>query len=158
MQYSAAGSAIWCRQVYCKVQCVSTAHLQNVPSKLARYPVLGRAASSDPPLRATFSPANPERAETRSCPRRPPFHRGGSASTEDYWSRPSSSIFMRSSVLLRLSRGWSVWSPTARVQRGPSEDARCASTGAQQATLVPPLLTALSTGPYNHRTVLPATC
>ena len=27
-------------------------------------------------------PPNPERTETRSCPRRPPFHRGGSASIE----------------------------------------------------------------------------
>src|SRR5713101_1337256 len=50
---------------------------------------------------------------------------------------------------LLFTGGWPVWSPTARVQRGPSEAARCASTGDQQATLVPPLLTALSTGSYN---------
>ena len=30
-------------------------------------------------------PPNPERAETRSCPRRPPLHRGGSASKKDAW-------------------------------------------------------------------------
>jgi len=31
--------------------------------------------------------------------------------------------------------GWPAWSPTARVQRAPSERARCASTGDQQAPL-----------------------
>ncbi|MGH7181260.1 MAG: hypothetical protein ACREJN_04690, partial [Nitrospiraceae bacterium] len=42
--------------------------------------------------------------------------------------------------LLFLIAGWLVWSPTARVQRGPSEAARCASTGDQRATFpLPPL-------------------
>jgi len=36
--------------------------------------------------------------------------------------------------------GWSACSPIARVQRGPSEAARCASTGDQQATPLPPFL------------------
>ena len=34
-----------------------------------------------------------------------------------------------------LTGGWPVWPPIARVQRGPSKAARCASTGGQQATL-----------------------
>src|SRR4029079_9596975 len=33
--------------------------------------------------------------------------------------------------------GWPDWSPSARVQRVPSQGARCASTGDQQATLHP---------------------
>ena len=34
-----------------------------------------------------------------------------------------------------LTGGWPAWAPTARVQRAPSERARCASTGGQQTTL-----------------------
>jgi len=52
VQHDKAGSAIRCGQVYCIVQCVSTAHHQNGPSKLTRYPFLVRAAFSDPQLRA----------------------------------------------------------------------------------------------------------
>ncbi len=40
--------------------------------------------------------------------------------------------FPNLSFSLSPYRGWSVWSPTARVQRGPSQAARCASTGDQQ--------------------------
>ena len=132
-------------------------------------------------------PPNPERAETRSCPRRPPLHRGGSASKKDAWllalpifprlvllparwpelaphrehlngqaflyfspygrasvvvpPRPSSEHILivrapgavgHTDFLIYLSPsggGGLVESPTARVQRGPSEAARCASTG-----------------------------
>src|SRR6267143_6592827 len=41
------------------------------------------------------------------------------------------------SLLVFPLGGWPDWSPTARVQRGSSETARCASTGDQQATLSP---------------------
>jgi hypothetical protein len=33
------------------------------------------------------------------------------------------------SLLVFPYKGWPDWSPTARVQRGPSEGARCASKG-----------------------------
>ncbi len=56
-------------------------------------------------------PPNPERAETRSCPRRAQFHRARSASKKGAWPLPPY----------------------------PSEAARCASTGDQQAPS-PPLL------------------
>ena len=42
-------------------------------------------------------------------------------------------------------RGRARWSPTARVQRGPSETARCTSTGDYQAP-PPPLLREQGTG------------
>jgi len=47
---------------------------------------------------------------------------------------PPPSVF-RSSLSIS-SRGWPGRSSIARVQRGPSEAARCASTGDQQATLL----------------------
>ena len=43
--------------------------------------------------------------------------------------------FPNLSCSLSPYRGRSVWSPTARGQRGPSEAARCASTGDQQTAL-----------------------
>src|SRR5262245_913402 len=46
-------------------------------------------------------------------------------------------LFPPSSLVPCLS-GWPVWSPTARVQRGPSEAARCASKGDQRATRASP--------------------
>ena len=58
----------------------------------------------------------------------PPLHRGASASKKDGWLLPFQSPFQASSYLIR---GWPAWSPTARVQRGPSQAARCASTGDQ---------------------------
>ena len=73
---------------------------------------------------ATFSPAQPWCAKTRLAPARP------QGATKD---DPSNLACLRY-----------LWdgpdeSPTARVQRGPSQAARCASTGDQQATLVPSL-------------------
>ena len=55
---------------------------------------------------------------------------------EGHLAAPSPSFQTRSFL---LTGGWPAWSPTARVQRGPSEAARCASTGDQQATLPSPL-------------------
>jgi hypothetical protein len=49
--------------------------------------------------------------------------------------------------------GWSAWSPIARVQRGPSEAARCASTGDQQATPLPPSLTRKRSGDYSQHSI-----
>jgi len=101
------------------------------------FSLLGGGLVEPPTARIQRGPSDSLYRYLREWPRlpftarieRPPLYRGGSASTEDYWSRPSSSMSMLSSLLLLLSRGWSVWSPTARVQRGPSEAARCASTG-----------------------------
>ena len=51
---------------------------------------------------------------------------------------PGRSLPSPTSSPISLFGGWPVRSPTARVQRGPSQAARCASTGDQQASL--PLL------------------
>lgn len=63
--------------------------------------------------------------------------------------RPSSEVLLRArapaacfsnapSKLPRFSpRGWLAWSPPARVQRGESSTARCASKGDERATLSP---------------------
>ena len=61
-----------------------------------------------------------------------------------------------SNLSFSLLGGGLVESPTARVQRGSSETARCASKGVHQATPLSPL-TALSTGSYNPLTFLPLT-
>ena len=53
MQHDKVASAIHYWQAYCKVQGLSTAHHQYGYFKPARYLALGRAASSDPPLRAS---------------------------------------------------------------------------------------------------------
>ena len=45
-------------------------------------------------------PPNPERAETRSCPRRAPFHRARSASKEGTWPLPSRPCISTSMVKL----------------------------------------------------------
>ena len=70
-------------------------------------------------------------------------YRARSASKEGTWlllPHPSqtarcANIMVLPSLLVFPLGGWPDWSPTARVQRGPSEAARCASTGDQQATL-----------------------
>ena len=60
--------------------------------------------------RHAISPARPEAAKTASLPRDAPFHGQGCSN-------------------LPLPYGVAGMIPTARVQRGPSEAARCASTG-----------------------------
>ena len=57
----------------------------------------------------------------------------GFCEQEGHLATPHSSLFVIPHFA--LTGGLPVWPPTARVQRAPSERARCASTGGQQATL-----------------------
>ena len=112
-----------------------------------------------PTVRDFLTRPNPERAETRSCPRRPPLHRGGSASKKGTW--PPLSILLRPRVaqaqnhtgflnlFFSLLGGGLVEPPTARVQRGSSETALREQRGLTRPPPSP--LTALSSGSYNSR-------
>ena len=53
-------------------------------------------------------------------------YRARSASKKDNQAAPR---LFPPSLLAVSSSGWADWSPTARVQRGPSQAARCASKG-----------------------------
>jgi hypothetical protein len=140
---SKAVSAIRCGRVYCKVQCVSTAHHQNGPSKLACYPYLGRAASSDPPLRASndhrFIVGVP-RARTIT-----------EAALHPLCSRSSGPHSFSQSIFSSFSLLGVAWlNPQLRASNEGLPRPRVArATGVHQAT--PSLLTALSSGSYNSR-------
>ena len=87
--------------------------------------------------------------ETSQLPRLPPSQGARSESTGPTWvsflffivqvleHRKLSNLPSHAPPTLSppLTGGWPVWAPTARVQRGPSQAARCASKGVQQATL-----------------------
>ena len=92
-------------------------------------------------------PPNPERAETRSCPRRAHSDRARSASKKDIWPF---SLYLHPISLTLKRRAW-LNPRTARVQRGPSEAARCASKGDQPG---PPLIT-LTSRSSRHLRLLP---
>jgi hypothetical protein len=108
--------------------------------------IVSTARIEGPPLYRGASAST----ETSQLPRLPPSQGARSGSTRPTWVPfPSfSSCGLRehrkpsnlpshapSTFTPPLTGGWPAWAPTARVQRAPSERARCASTGGQQTTL-----------------------
>ena len=75
---------------------------------------------------------------------------------QEGWS--GCSLFDHSSISVHFSRWWPAWSSTARVQRGPSQAARCASTGDQRATLLSPACSFLPSQVIKHSSHTSAGC
>jgi 1-acyl-sn-glycerol-3-phosphate acyltransferase len=98
------------------------------------------------PTRAFVSPSleGADKPSFTARIERPPFHRGGSASKKDIWPLP---VYLHLASLTLKRRAW-LNPRTARVQRGPSEAARCASKGDQPG---PPLITSTSQSSHHPR-------
>ncbi len=129
---------------------------RDVPLARARaFPILStslKGAAKVALYCAQYShPPNPERAETRSCPKRAHSYRARSASKKGTWS-PS---FHLSSFCLILSRAVCLVSHCACRT---STFRACAFHEHRRPTGCPAhLLTALSTGSYNLLILLPVT-
>jgi hypothetical protein len=116
-----------------------TARVQRGSSQTAR------CASTEPPqwlapfmsFHASIFPSLGSGRTVLHCAHRTSTFRACAFCEQEGWS--GRSLLVLPSLLVYLSRGWPDWSPTARVQRGESATARCASTGDQQAPS-PPLL------------------